>query len=398
MFFLFKDLLIRLGQVMVETNRLRYRTLNEAFGSLREIKFKNNEYRFVDVFKTKSQEFAQAQAQKNLISQLPRYGLEAAAVSVVLVVAAHSVFASTTNEVVPLLAIYAIAGYRLLPASQMMFFSASSLQSLGASLNVVCNIAKDEERAPNGGSALVKASKDKDQGLDLTSPPKLNARNICFKYNDSDVLALDNVSIDIEPGSFVAIIGESGSGKTTFVDVLLGLLEPTNGEIEIFHGDLVRKLSQEYVGYVPQNICLFDSSIADNIVFGSGPVNLDKINEVIEKVSLKNFVAELPEGINTFVGEQGSRLSGGQKQRIGIARALYNSPKILVLDEPTSALDAQAEKAVMTTLNHLRGTVSVVLITHNLEIIKNADKIYVLSAGRIVDFGDYSELKNKSNI
>lgn len=398
MFFLFKDLLIRLGQVMVETNRLRYRTLNEAFGSLREIKFKNNEYRFVDVFKTKSQEFAQAQAQKNLISQLPRYGLEAAAVSIVLVVAAHSVFASTTNEVVPLLAIYAIAGYRLLPASQMMFFSAASLQSLGASLNVVCNIAKDEERAPNGGSALVKASKDKDQGLDLTSPPKLNARNICFKYNDSDVLALDNVSIGIEPGSFVAIIGESGSGKTTFVDVLLGLLEPTNGEIEIFHGDLVRKLSQEYVGYVPQNICLFDSSIADNIVFGSGPVNLDKINEVIEKVSLKNFVAELPEGINTFVGEQGSRLSGGQKQRIGIARALYNSPKILVLDEPTSALDAQAEKAVMTTLKHLRDTVSIVLITHNLEIIKNADKIYVLSAGRIVDFGDYTELKNKSNI
>ena len=112
MFFLFRDLLTRLGQVMVETNRLRYRTLNEAFGSLREIKFKNNEYRFVDVFQTNSQEFADAQARKNLISQLPRYGLEAAAVSIVLVVAVHSVFASTTNEVVPLLAIYAIAGYR----------------------------------------------------------------------------------------------------------------------------------------------------------------------------------------------------------------------------------------------------------------------------------------------
>ena len=191
----------------------------------------------------------------------------------------------------------------------------------------------------------------------------------------------------------MAIIGESGSGKTTFVDVLLGLLQPTDGEIEIFHSDSVKKLSQKYVGYVPQNICLFDSSIADNIVFGSGPVDLDKINEVIEKVSLENFVAELPEGINTFVGEQGSRLSGGQKQRIGIARALYNSPKILVLDEPTSALDAQAENAVMTTLKHLRDTVSLVLITHNLEIIKNADKIYVLSEGRIVHFGTYSELR-----
>ena len=393
MFFLFRDLLIRLGQVMVETNRLRYRTLNEAFGSLREIKFKNNEFRFVDVFQTKSKEFAHAQARKNLISQLPRYGLEAAAVSIILVVAVHSVFASTTNEVVPLLAIYAIAGYRLLPASQLMFFSAASLQSLGASLNAVCDIVKDEERPPKGRSALIKATKDEDKDLNLTSPPKLNARNICFKYAGSDVLALDNVSIGIEPGSFVAIIGESGSGKTTFVDVLLGLLQPTDGEIEIFHSDSVKKLSQKYVGYVPQNICLFDSSIADNIVFGSGPVDLDKINEVIEKVSLENFVAELPEGINTFVGEQGSRLSGGQKQRIGIARALYNSPKILVLDEPTSALDAQAENAVMTTLKHLRDTVSLVLITHNLEIIKNADKIYVLSEGRIVHFGTYSELR-----
>ena len=151
-----------------------------------------------------------------------------------------------------------------------MFFSAASLQSLRASLNVVCNIVKDEERRPKIESAIAKAAKDEDKDLNLTSPPKLNARNICFQYAGSDVLALDNVSIDIEPGSFVAIIGESGSGKTTFVDVLLGLLEPTDGEIEIFYGDLVKKLSQKYVGYAT-NICLFDASVADNIVFGSGP-------------------------------------------------------------------------------------------------------------------------------
>ena len=240
---------------------------------------------------------------------------------------------------------------------------------------------------------------DKEQKI-ISLNKSIVLKNICYNYPGSTRTILKNINMKINAKTIVGLVGPTGSGKTTIVDIILGLLTIQKGSLEV-DGKIINQKNlrswQDSIGYVPQNIFLADASISANIAFGIEKANINQ--EAVEKVSkianLHEFVVdELPEKYQTEIGERGVRLSGGQRQRIGIARALYHDPKILILDEATSALDNQTEKAVMDAVNNLGKDITVILIAHRLNTVKRCDKVFLLEKGIIKNEGSFQELTN----
>jgi ABC-type multidrug transport system fused ATPase/permease subunit len=224
----------------------------------------------------------------------------------------------------------------------------------------------------------------------------VNLKNISYRYSGTSELALRDISLSIEKGQSIALIGKSGAGKTTLVDVILGLLKPDSGDISVDGVSIYGKLRswQNLVGYIPQSISLLDESVERNIAFGvpEHMIDSDRLNKAIKAAQLEELIEQLPDGIKTSVGERGVRLSGGQRQRIGIARALYFGREILVLDEATSALDNETESLVTEAIRALSGTKTMIIIAHRLTTVEHCDRIYLLDKGRIVQSGSYREV------
>mgnify|MGYP003858132125 CR=1 FL=1 len=211
---------------------------------------------------------------------------------------------------------------------------------------------------------------------------------------------LKGIDLNVQPGEVIAIIGKSGSGKSTLVDILLGLLEPTSGRVLVDDVDIRDNLRgwQDQIGYVPQSIFLTDDTLRRNVAFGlpKDQIDHDAVKSAIRSAQLEDFVASLPDGLDTIVGERGVRLSGGQRQRIGIARALYNNPDVLVLDEATSSLDTETEHGVMQAVQALQGEKTVIIVAHRLSTVEYCDRLYRLESSRIVDEGTFEEVMNRS--
>jgi ABC-type multidrug transport system fused ATPase/permease subunit len=227
-------------------------------------------------------------------------------------------------------------------------------------------------------------------------------KNIYYNYPNTSRTALKDVSFSIPAKTTVGLVGATGSGKTTTVDIILGLLEPQKGTLEV-DGTVIKSQNsrswQKSIGYVPQNIFLADDTVAANIAFGvdTKDINQDVVEKVAKIANLHNFVIEeLNDQYQTTIGERGVRLSGGQRQRIGIARALYHNPQILILDEATSALDNQTEQAVMEAVNNLSKNVTIILIAHRLNTVKNCDIIYKLDKGRLIGKKTFDEIINEN--
>jgi len=226
---------------------------------------------------------------------------------------------------------------------------------------------------------------------------ELSIRDLSFVYDGVDLPALDSIDIDVEVGGMIGFIGASGAGKSTLIDCLLGLIQPLSGEMKV-DGKLITSDNvyswQKQLGYVSQVIYLLDGSLRDNIAFGipSDSIDEEKVRSAIQKSQLKEFIASLPGGLDTKVGERGVRLSGGQRQRIGIARALYNNPAVLVLDEATSSLDVDTEREVMQSIEELQGSTTVLIIAHRYSTIENCDYLYKLEKGKIVAQGKPSSI------
>jgi ABC-type bacteriocin/lantibiotic exporter with double-glycine peptidase domain len=227
---------------------------------------------------------------------------------------------------------------------------------------------------------------------------KISFSDVSFSYPNSDTHSIDSVSLEIPIGTSFGIVGSTGAGKTTFVDIFLGLLDPTSGTIKIGDHQLTidnKSNWQNCLGYVPQEIFLSDNSLAENIAFGvdKSEIEMDKVEKCSRLAQIHDFVCnELPDRYDSMVGERGIRLSGGQRQRIGIARALYNDPDILVFDEATSALDSLTEKEVMHSIESLSEIKTVIIIAHRLTTVKNCNKIVILEKGRIKALGKYDDL------
>ncbi len=378
-FYFIRSYLDKLGKERLKSNFLRFESVNEAFGASKEIKFGGFEETYVQKFSKSAKSTATTQTSAGVMSQMPRFFLEALAFGGILLIILYLMTKTGSfNNSLPIISLYVFAGYRLIPAVQQIYLSLAKLTFINPSLDKLTNDIKD----------LKPSYKDQDEGI-LYLDKVISLKNIFYDYPNSSRTALNDISLNIMAKSTVGLVGSTGSGKTTIVDIILGLLDADKGTLEV-DGQVINKKNvrswQKSIGYVPQNIYLSDDTIAANIAFG---VDLKDINhEAVEKASkianLHSFVMdELPQKYQTTVGERGVRLSGGQRQRIGIARALYHNPKVLILDEATSALDSKTERVVMDAVNSLNKHITIIIVAHRLNTIKNCDKIFLLEKGEL---------------
>jgi len=352
------------------------------------VKLASLEKVYVQRFASPAQTYAQHQASAQVISQLPRFALEAIAFGGMLLVVLYLMARSGGfAEALPVVALYALAGYRLMPALQQVYGAITQLRFVGPALEALHRDISDFQpfyEYENGNLQPLTQS--------------IAIKNIFYRYPNAARLALKDVSLNIKARTTVGLVGATGSGKTTTVDLILGLLEPNAGTLEV-DGKIIdksnRRAWQRCLGYVPQQIYLSDDTVAANIAFGVAPEAIDQIavERAAKIANLHEFVSnEMPDGYKTSVGERGVRLSGGQRQRIGIARALYHNPQVLILDEATSALDNLTEQAVMEAVHNLGHNVTIILIAHRLSTVKECDTIFFLDKGEIHGHGTFEEL------
>ncbi len=392
-FFFTRNYLDRIGGERLKNNELRFTTVSEAFGAAKEVKVGGLEQIFIKRFSDSAQTYAQNQSSAMVINQIPRFILEAVAFGGIVLVILYLISKTGTfNNALPIISLYVYAGYRLMPALQGIYSASSLLAFGGPSLDKLYDDINN----------LRSFNSNQTQGT-LSCNELITLKNINYSYPNSMRNALRNINLSIPAKTTVGLIGATGSGKTTTVDIILGLLEAQKGTLEV-DGKIINKQNnrswQRSIGYVPQHIYLSDDSIIANIAFG---VETKDINHAtVEKVSkisnLHDFIIdELPEKYQTTIGERGVRLSGGQRQRIGIARALYHNPNVLILDEATSALDNQTEKAVIDAVSNLGKSITIILIAHRLSTVKNCDKVYLFEKGEIKKEGAFKELVEVNN-
>ena len=387
-FYFTRNYLNFLGKNNLKNNELRFKSISEAFGAIKEVKVEGLEQSYIKLFSKPAQAYHRNTASSQLVGQLPRFFLEAIAFGGILLIILYIISKSGSfNSAIPIISLYVLAGYRMLPALQQIYAALSQLTFVGPSIDKLHDDFKN----------LKLININQDQSV-LPLNKTINLKNINYNYPNTSRTALKDINLIISAKSTIGFVGTTGSGKTTIVDIILGLLEAQKGTLEVDGKTITRQNSRSWqrsIGYVPQHIYLSDDTIAANIAFGVEPKDIDQ--EAVEKVckiaNLHNFVIdELPKQYQTITGERGVRLSGGQRQRIGIARALYHNPKVLILDEATSALDNKTEKAVMDAVNNINKEITIILIAHRLNTVKNCDVIFKLEKGQLVGQGTYEEL------
>ena len=387
-YLLVRSYLKRSGEERLKANQSRFKSVTEAFGAVKEVKVSGLEEIFIKQFSNSSKAHALHQRNVQVVGQLPRFIIEALAFGGVLLVVLYFMLQEGgLIAALPFIALYIFAGYRLIPALQQIYACLAKLRAVGPALNDLYNDFKN----------LKQFNPHQDQGI-LSIDKKITLNQICYHYPNTSRMALKDINFNVSAGTTVGLVGVTGSGKTTTVDIILGLLEAQKGSLEV-DGQVITKDNcrawQRCIGYVPQNINLIDDTIAANIAFGVDPKSINQADiERAAKISnLHEFVInELPKQYQTVVGERGVRLSGGQRQRIGIARALYHKPQLLILDEATSSLDNLTEKAVMDAINNLSKDITIILIAHRLSTVKNCDTIFLIDKGQLKNKGTFEEL------
>ena len=382
-----------LGQARIDANKERFNAVSEAFGAAKEVKVSGLEEAYIQRFAKPAETFAKGQATATVISQLPRFALEAIAFGGMLLMILYLMAKSGSfASVLPIIALYSFAGYRLMPALQQVYGAFTKLRFAGPALDALHQDLSSLQ--------AIDAQHGHFSPLPLTQAISLNQVSYC--YPNAVQSALKGIDLIIPAYSTVGFVGATGSGKTTTVDVILGLLEPQEGALKIDGQPITaanRRPWQRAIGYVPQSIYLSDDSVAANIAFGVNTKDIDQraVERAAKIANLHEFVInDLPQGYATAVGERGVRLSGGQRQRIGIARALYHNPQVLILDEATSALDNLTEQAVMLALNNLGHNITVILIAHRLSTVRQCNQIFLLERGEVKASGTYDQLIENS--
>ncbi|MGF1500869.1 MAG: ABC transporter ATP-binding protein [Paracoccaceae bacterium] len=391
-----RKMLTRLGAMRVQAVSERFRAAQEGLGGIKDVKVLSLEDAYLARFAAPSRTLARCATLAALVGELPRHLLEAVLfggmLALVLVLLLRS--DGTLAGILPVVGLYAFAGLRMFPAMQQVYRWLTELRYGRKSLELVHADLMETRKG------LVAVPDPLPPGLPLTR--ELCLEDVHFAYPSAARPALQGLTMRIPAKTTIGIVGGTGAGKTTAVDILLGLLSPTAGRLTVdglaVEGERVFAWRQR-VGYVPQSIYLIDDTVAGNIAFGvpRDEIDMAAVERVARIAELHDFVStELPKGYETHVGERGVRLSGGQRQRIGIARALYRDPDVLILDEATSALDNITERAVMGAVNNLAHAKTVVMIAHRLTTVRGCDRIFLLEKGRVIDEGSYDELLETS--
>lgn len=362
-----------------------YQWMNQALGGVKEVKVLGREAYFVDSYQTYYKKYAKGLRISRLLAAIPKYIVEMVSMAGLLIAIIIKIKYGRTDIVtfIPQLSAFAVAAFRLMPSVGRINEHVTNILYASPSVELVYHDLKDVESLEEEGK------KQPEQVLDSEWEfrRELYIKKVCYRYPGMEENVIDHAEFVIKKGQIVALIGESGAGKTTLADILLGLLPPQYGKIRADEMDIFKNIDKWHkaIGYIPQTIYLSDDTIRNNVAFGIYEEQIDDeaVTEALKKAQLYEFVDGLSDGVETLVGDRGVRLSGGQRQRIGIARALYHDPEILVLDEATSALDNETETAVMEAIESLRGEKTMIIIAHRLTTIRNADVIYEVVDGKV---------------
>ena len=376
--------LLKHGTLRQKYDGLRVTHVQESLGSVKDLKVLGREDEFLSAFEPLNKKWSKSGRFQQICQRIPAFALEVLAVfGLCILVFSMILSGKEMSAIVPALGLFGAVAFRLLPSSSRIL---SSLQAINFGIPVIEVISNE---------LALKNQSSHDRGLanddNLVLSHEIVLRGVSFNYENQKKTALSDINMRVSAGQSVGLIGPSGSGKSTTVDVILGLFLPQKGTVEVdgisIHSNI--RGWQNQIGYVPQSIFLIDKSIRRNIALGVPPDEIDEgaLEQAIKSAQLGDFVQELPEGLDTIVGEKGVRLSGGQRQRIGIARALYHNPSVLVLDEATSALDTETESEIMKDVNALKGDKTILIVAHRLSTLVNCDKLYRFDKGEIVKAG-----------
>ena len=395
--FLFvKKKLFKNSKIIADEESYLIKYIQEGLGGKREITINNLHSFFIEKFKGSNRLLRVAQSRNNFLGILPRYVIEALAIIVVAFIFYYLLFnfmsEKPQGEVLALIGLLALSGQKLLPLTQQTYTSLSRVMGSRDSLKSIVNILNLK---------FEKKSYIKDFNQNLNFNKIISLKNITYEYEKNKKI-INNLNIEIGKGSKVGIIGKTGSGKSTLIDIIMGLLNPTEGKIyiddQIINNDNLQDW-QKHVAHVPQNIFLNDDTITNNVAYGINPnfIDMNLVKKSIKDADLLDYVSNLENGLDTIIGERGIKLSGGQKQR-SIARALYKQASLIVFDEATSALDVQTESNIMSVIKNFSVKVTIIIVAHRLETLKFCDILYEVSNGKIINAGNFDELISKSKI
>ena len=364
-------------------------TIQQGLGAVKDVQVLGREDWFVDEHRERQALDANLLRRINTVQAIPRLWLEVMAIAgLVGLVVIMLATGKEIDRIIPTVGLFAATSFKVLPSINKLV---NSRQTLKVSRSTIETIHHDLDLPVAMSRSTVNS------GFQFKS---VVVEHLDFKYEQSESLVLSSINLKILSGEAVGFVGQSGSGKSTLIDIMLGLLHPQTGSVFI-NGQSIEDVKQSWqktIGYIPQTIFLMDDSLRRNIAIGIADAEIDEvaITEALKSAQLEEFVASLPDGLDTVVGERGVRLSGGQRQRIGIARALYHRPSVLVLDEATSSLDTETEHGVMQAVQALQGDKTVIIVAHRLSTVEYCDRLYRLDAGRIVDEGTFDEVMNRS--
>ena len=384
---------IKNSRVIAEHSTQIIKSLQEGLGGIRDVLIDGSQHVYCELFRRANVPLREAQANNQVVSQSPKFIMESLGM-VLIAGLAYYLFnrPDGASKAIPMLGVLALGAQKILPIMQQSYQAWSSMQGSYASLEDTLLLINQPIPSDFFNKEMLKINFNRDIRLDKVS----------FRYHSDLHNVIKHLSLSIRQGDRVGVVGATGSGKTTMIDILMGLLEPTSGALKV-DGKAITKKNvrgwQKRIAHVPQSIFLSDTTIAENIAFGIDrkDINFDRVRDSANKAELQDVIDKLPNKLDTIVGERGVRLSGGQRQRIGIARALYKNADILVFDEATSALDNKTEESVMKSIESLGKEITVIMIAHRITTLKKCTKIIELSDGKIVNIGSYRDIIKSSH-
>ena len=390
---IFRHRLPRAGKLSNEGNQLAIRAINEWAAGFKEIRVLGREQYFFDQVSDGSWQVARANTFTQLVGAIPRYLVEVAIIMfVVLLVGLNAAQGNSLQSIYPIIGMMGVAALRLGPIISLVITSFTALRINRPGIKL---LRSEFDHFDNvSGRPLIRG-----EGNDQKPFKELALRQVSFSYAEESSPALTDISLSLSAGESIGLIGPSGSGKTTLVDIILGFLECQKGEISLNNEPLHNHLQswRRQIAYLPQENFLIDDTIRENISLAGRDKEVDtyRLQLALSQARIADFVAELPNGLDTTLGENGVRVSGGQRQRIALARAFYHQRNVLIMDEATSALDTKTEGEIVKEISQLKGSITMIFIAHRLTTLQHCDRIYRLDKGRIVEAGSYEEVTGK---